>query len=53
MGKMVYAYDTRTGEKLKNPVPQSWLDKGIFPHLSTTPRQRSNQTPAKTEKKEG
>ena len=37
MAKMVTAYDTRTGEALPNPVPQSWLDKGIFRHLSATP----------------
>lgn len=36
MAKMVTAYDTRTGEALPNPVPQSWLDQGIFPHLSAT-----------------
>lgn len=34
MAKMVTAYDTRTGEALPNPVPQSWLDQGMFPHLS-------------------
>ena len=37
MAKMVTAYDTRTGEALPNPVPQSWLDRGIFAHLSATP----------------
>lgn len=34
--KLVYVYDSLSGEKLPNPVPQTWLD-GRFPNLSETP----------------
>lgn len=32
----VPAWDTRTGQKLPNDVPQSWLDQNIFPYLTGT-----------------
>ena len=38
--ELVSAFDTRTGDLLPNPVPSAWL--GIFPYLSTTPRQRAD-----------
>lgn len=28
---LVYVYDSRTGNKVDRPVPESWLDQ--FPHL--------------------
>lgn len=31
--KKVYVYDTETGEKQINPVPETWLD-GRFPRLA-------------------
>lgn len=39
---MVYVYDTETGEKLPNPVPETWLD-GRFPQLSETPSQKAGK----------
>lgn len=32
MAKRVPAWDTRTGEKLPDNVPQEWFD--LFPHLT-------------------
>lgn len=37
--KRVEAYDTRTGAKLPQRVPENWLR--IFPHLSPTPKQEA------------
>lgn len=34
--KKVRVYNTVTGAKLPNPVPETWLD-GRFPQLSETP----------------
>lgn len=38
----VYVYDKNTGEKLRNPVPRSWLD-GRFPNLSETPSKKAGK----------
>lgn len=38
----IYAYDTRTGEKLR--VPEQWVD--LFDHISKTPRQKAADKPA-------
>lgn len=40
--KMVYVYDKTTGEKLPNPVPETWLD-GRFPNLSLTPSTKAGK----------
>jgi hypothetical protein len=53
MAKMVTAYDTRTGEALPNPVPQSWLDKRIFPHLSPNRPAKPATAGTPATKKEG
>lgn len=38
----VYAYDTRTGEKLAHQVPEHWLDHPTLgKNLSRTPRQKA------------
>jgi hypothetical protein len=37
--KKVYVYDTLSGNKLPNPVPETWLD-GRFPNLSLTPSKK-------------
>lgn len=37
--KFVDAYDTTTGSKVPQRVPENWL--GIFPHLSLTPKQKA------------
>lgn len=37
--KTVYVYDVSTGNKLPNPVPETWLD-GRFPNLSLTPSKK-------------
>lgn len=34
--KTVYVYDTKTGNKLTHPVPETWLD-GRFPQLKEVP----------------
>jgi hypothetical protein len=39
---MVYVYDTETGDKLPNPVPETWLD-GRFPQLSETPSKKAGK----------
>jgi hypothetical protein len=39
---MVYVYDTATGDKLPNPVPETWLD-GRFPQLSETPSKKAGK----------
>nr|WP_297424792.1 hypothetical protein [uncultured Actinotalea sp.] len=50
MAKFVTAYDTRTGEELPHPVPKSWIDKGTFPHLSTSkPAKKADATVTKKE----
>ena len=41
--KRIEAYDTRTGAKLPQRVPESWTR--IFPHVSATPTQKA-ATPA-------
>lgn len=38
--KKVYVYDTETGQKLNDPVPETWLD-GRFPQLSLTPSKKA------------
>lgn len=40
--KSVYVYDTTTGNKLPNPVPETWLD-GRFPQLSETPSKKAGK----------
>jgi hypothetical protein len=40
--KKVYVYDNTTGEKLPNPVPETWLD-GRFPNLSETPSKKAGK----------
>lgn len=40
--KKVYVYDTVTGEKLPNSVPETWLD-GRFPRLSETPSKKAGK----------
>lgn len=40
--KLVYVYDTDSGAKLPNPVPETWLD-GRFPHLSLTPSKKEGK----------
>jgi hypothetical protein len=40
--KKVYVYDTTTGDKLPNPVPETWLD-GRFPNLSETPSKKAGK----------
>lgn len=40
--KMVYVYNTETGNKLVNPVPETWLD-GRFPQLSATPSKKAGK----------
>lgn len=42
--KMIHAYDTRTGSKLPNRVPESFLR--LFPHLSETPKHKARPAPA-------
>ena len=37
--KLIEAYDTRTGAKLPQRVPESWTR--IFDHVSATPKQRN------------
>lgn len=39
MAELVEAYDTHTGAKLTQRVPESWLR--IFPHLSKTPKTKA------------
>lgn len=51
MAKMVKAWDKRTGEQLPNTVPQTWLDRGMFPYLAasqgaaTAALRRENDSP--------
>lgn len=40
--KLVYVYDTVSGDKLPNPVPETWLD-GRFPNLSLTPSKKAGK----------
>jgi len=40
--KLVYVYDKTTGDKLPNPVPETWLD-GRFPNLSETPSKKAGK----------
>lgn len=40
--KMVYVYAKDSGEKLPNPVPETWLD-GRFPNLSETPSKKAGK----------
>lgn len=40
--KKVYVYNTETGAKLPNPVPETWLD-GRFPQLSATPSKKAGK----------
>lgn len=40
--KFVYVYNTETGEKLNDPVPETWLD-GRFPQLSLTPSKKAGK----------
>lgn len=42
--KRVEAYDTRTGAKLPQRVPENWLR--IFPYLSLTPKSKAAQSAA-------
>ena len=42
--KLIHAYDTNTGRKLPNRVPESYLR--IFPHLSLTPKAKARPVPA-------
>lgn len=42
--KRVEAYDTRTGAKLPQRVPENWLR--IFPYLSLTPKTKAAQNAA-------
>lgn len=37
MTKLVPAWDKRTGKRLPNPVPESWLRKNTFPRLASAP----------------
>lgn len=37
--KLIEAYDTRTGAKLPQRVPESWTR--LFPNVSATPTQRA------------
>lgn len=53
MAKMVPAWDKRTGRKLPNEVPKSWLDKGIFPNLAGSPQGAASAARATTEQKKG
>ncbi|MGY5764985.1 hypothetical protein ACXET9_07290 [Brachybacterium sp. DNPG3] len=50
--KLTDAYDTRTGAKLPQRVPEVWLR--IFPFLSKTPKAKASAqaTTSTTEKKE-
>ena len=41
---MVDAYDTRTGLKLPNQVPASWLKDGRHEYLSKTPKAAAADT---------
>jgi len=49
MAKMVKAWNKRTGEPLPNPVPQSWLDKGLFPNLAASASAASRAASAEGE----
>ncbi|AYN57869.1 hypothetical protein PP640_gp14 [Arthrobacter phage Faja] len=40
--KLVYVYDKESGNKLPNPVPETWLD-GRFPNLSLTPSKKAGK----------
>ena len=40
--KLVYVYDKESGDKLPNPVPETWLD-GRFPNLSETPSKKAGK----------
>lgn len=52
-GDRVRVYDTRTGEKLTDPVPRDWLR--IYPHLSETPKSKeaARKSAATSQNKEG
>lgn len=38
--KRVFVYDTNSKQKLRYPVPTSWLD-GRFPHLKEQPSKKA------------
>ena len=40
--KFVYVYDSESGVKLNDPVPETWLD-GRFPQLSLTPSKKAGK----------
>jgi hypothetical protein len=40
--KRVYVYDTVTGVKQPNPVPETWLD-GRFPRLAEVPSKKAGK----------
>lgn len=40
--KKVYVFDKNTGQKLDDPVPETWLD-GRFPQLSETPSTKAGK----------
>ena len=49
---LVTAYDTRTGRKLPQQVPESWIGHPrLGAHLSKTPRQKAADTRNNTTKK--
>lgn len=45
----VRVYDTRTSEKLPNPVPRVWLE--LYPHLKEQPSTRTAPKPAVTRRR--
>lgn len=58
MAKLIYAYDTRTGEQVTHPVPEHWLGHPkLGEHLSRTkprPQKRTvNNEADEAQTKEG
>lgn len=49
--KLIEAYDTRTGAKLPQRVPESWTR--IFPNVSATPTQKAADAAAADAPAEG
>lgn len=34
MNDRINVWDSRTGEKLPQPVPRAWMEHDLFPHLT-------------------
>jgi hypothetical protein len=50
MAQFIDAYDTRTGEKLPNQVPEHFPD--LYDHLSRTPKSKATEKARTTTTKE-